>query len=235
MRIKRTIITALTASLLAFILAGCENSRHNDTVTTSQAIAAEPAASTQELTPAAAPEPAFTPEPASGPTEDPETGASYSLKEKALKYVEALDCPIMSEEENKVNFRIESIEKKGDNYKIRWGGNFSGNEMFVFTKIHYFDPEDFTNHYQPFTIADGKIDLNFEEGDLVSPLLEYRIRFEPECQIVYLYFEGLLESMGAPPEIQTEPLFFTIVLGDEPELLEDSPRLANGIFEGYYD
>ena len=49
----------------------------------------------------------------------------------------------------------------------------------------------------------------------------------------HLYFEGALESMGATPDIQTDPLFFTFVLGDEPALVEESPRYANGIFDGY--
>ena len=161
----------------------------------------------------------------------PEPNEPDSMKARALAYLDELDCPVMEDNENRVGIRIRSIEKVDDGYKICWDSDMGdSNAAYMFSLMRFFDPDDYSNNYQPFTISDGSLTYTFGEGDWIS-YKEFRVRdFEPDCMMFYLYFEGALESMGAPPDIQTDPLFFTFVLGDEPELVEESPRFANGIF-----
>ena len=180
--------------------------------------------------------------PAQAPSQDalppanskPEPDETNTLRSKALTHLNALGCPIMDEDDNRIGIRIRRIEKVDDGYKIYWDSNMgSGNAAFMFSLMHFFDPYDYSNNYQPFTISDGSLEYTFGAGDMIG-YTEFRVRdFEPDCMMFHLYFEGALESRGATPDIQTDPLFFTFVLGDKPELVEESPRYANGIFDNY--
>ena len=164
----------------------------------------------------------------------PEPDETDDLREKAITYLNALGCPIMDENDNRIGIRVRKIEKVDDGYKIYWDSDMgSGMAAFMFSLMRFFDPDDYSNNYQPFTISDGSLIYTFGDGDLIG-YTEFRVRdFEPDCMMFHLYFEGALESMGATPDIQTDPLFFTFLLGDEPVLVEESPRYANGIFDNY--
>ena len=156
------------------------------------------------------------------------------LRKKASEYLDRLGCPLMPDNENRVELQIVSIKKDDGDYKIRWdcGKSAQGNDAYMFSIMHFFDPDDLSKHYQPFTIENGKLNYSFKAGDEIT-WKEFRVNFEPKCQIIYLFFEGASASKGAPAEMLTEPLFFTFILGDKPELLEKTPRLANGIFDNY--
>ena len=160
--------------------------------------------------------------------------SSADLSESAQGYLDALGCPPMTAAENKANLHIISITKDDTDYIISWDydSKISGNGANAFSKMHFFDPADLSTHYQPFTVEGNQLNYTFKKGDIIG-FKTFRIDFHPESQLVYLYFEGILESAGAPAEIQTPPLFFTLVLDDEPYVLEEAPRVAGDAFTSY--
>lgn len=212
------VIAVLLACALVFALAGCVTLKN-------------PAEPESTVTPTVSPSPSPTP----APTEKP-LSQSEELQKAAHKYLDALACPLATGSDNGLGLSVTRVEKAGEEYKVSWEcGNpdAAGNEAIIFASMRFFDPEDFSNSYQAFTVTpDGQIQYTFGAGDLLS-YNTFRIRFVPDCKIVYLYFEGVLPSSGAPEEFYTEPMFFTLILGDEPMVLETTPRLANGIFDSY--
>jgi hypothetical protein len=155
----------------------------------------------------------------------------------AKAFLEKLkDATPVTEEENKVGLYIESVTpSEGDyivNYACKnqtlWGQD--GSRAFLMTQIYFIDPENYTNNYQPFTRnEDGTVKLNFKQGDEIGYPVR-RIGFEPPSKVMYMYFVGVEKGNNNPPEFYTVPLFFTIVLGDTPYVLEKTPRHANNLF-----
>jgi hypothetical protein len=153
----------------------------------------------------------------------------------AKEFVEGLNCPKVSAGDNKIGLSIKSIRKDGDDYIVSWNCDnpgVSGNEAFIFVRMRFFDPADFSTSYTAFTLKDGGFSYSFQKGDVIS-YKTFRFNFKPESQVVYLYFDGLPASTGAPANLITPPLFFTILLGDNPTVYEDVPRLAMEVFKKY--
>jgi hypothetical protein len=153
----------------------------------------------------------------------------------AKEFVEGLNCPKVSAGDNKMGLSIKSIRKDGDDYIVSWNCDnpgINGNETLVFVRMRFFDPADFSKSYTAFTVKDGRLNYAFKSGDEIS-YKTFRFNFRPASQVVYLYFDGLPASTGAPANLITPPLFFTILLGDNPIVYEDVPRLAMEVFKKY--
>ncbi|MDR2451586.1 MAG: hypothetical protein LBE85_07435 [Candidatus Accumulibacter sp.] len=142
----------------------------------------------------------------------------------------------VTDEENKVGLYIENITKSKGDYVVDYrctnkiiSGN-SNNMALLMTQIYFIDPESYENHYQPFTIKDGKVNVVFEQGDEIGYPIR-RIKFEPPSKIMYMYFSGIEKGGNNPPELATVPLFFTLVLGDNPQVFERTPRHAGNLFD----
>ncbi|MCL2071928.1 MAG: hypothetical protein FWH07_06830 [Oscillospiraceae bacterium] len=231
------IAVAVTAGL--FVLAGCDGNNNEPAET------ARETATQQTATTTAAETATQTTEEVTTEAESEITSPNAELIADTIARLEELGCTTVPYGENRLGMEIVSIDKVNDGYKIVWScattdsnprnATFGSNahDVLMFTLIRFFDPDDFSNNHQVFTIEDEQINYTFGDGDLIT-WKEFRLReFEPLGKVVYMYFAGATD--GAPSEIQTPPMFFTLILGDNPEIIEDSPRLANGIFDGYYD
>jgi len=158
------------------------------------------------------------------------------IKQRAIQLLGRLEkaAPV-AKEENLVGLSIASVKKSGDDYIVRWASTNDmieknpGNQAFLLTQIYYIDPEKYEHHYQPFTVEDGKINRTFAAGDEISNQVA-RVKFEPASKIMFVYFKGVDKSPQNPATLYTVPLFFTIVLGDEPYVLEETPRHAGTMF-----
>lgn len=160
--------------------------------------------------------------------------AQETPEQRARAFVDALsDCPLVEEKDNQMGFGIDRIEKDGDDYIVYWTATNdlirknSGNTAYAFSLITFYDPEDYTKSYQGFTVKDGKISVSFHEGERIS-YDHVRVSFPTPSSVVYLYFAGAVDG---PEELYTVPLFYTLILDDQPRVLEDTPRAANGLFE----
>jgi len=152
-----------------------------------------------------------------------------------LQHVPVLQATPVEPKDNLIGLSITSVKKSGNDYIIRWDSsnamisNVIQNQTQVFSLIYYIDPEKYENHYQPFTIGeDGWLTLISDPGDEISRQVS-RIKLEPSSKVMYVYFKGVKEP--APAALRTAPLFFTIVLGDEPFVLEQTPRYAGTMFD----
>ncbi len=67
--------------------------------------------------------------------------------------------------------------------------------------------------------------VSFGVGESIS-YDHVRVNFPTASKVVYLYFAGA----ESPEELYTVPLFFTLVLDDDPHVYEAAPRAANGLF-----
>ena len=157
-----------------------------------------------------------------------------SPEELARGFVDALgNCSLVEEKDNKIGFGIGKIEKVGDNFIVYWTStnelltvppfsiNNQINQMKISIRITFFDPQDYTHHYAK-TAADFPTEVKGNEAfDNIS------INLPTSSNVVYVYFNGIED----PSEMYTVPLFYTLILDDNPRLLEDQPRAANGIFD----
>lgn len=151
----------------------------------------------------------------------------------AKKFLEALEnCPNVSPEENKLGFGIDRIEKDGDDYFIYWTATNEllyrnpDNIPYIFSLISFYDPADYSRSYRGFEIKDGDIVRTLKVGESLS-CDHVRVNFETDSKVVYMYFKGVEE----PEEIYTLPLFYTLILDDNPRVVEEVPRAANGLFD----
>jgi hypothetical protein len=139
----------------------------------------------------------------------------------------------VTESENKIGLFIRSVTKSGNDYivdydaKNRLIANSPDNMKYLMTQVYFIDPENHKSRYQPFTIKDGKLNFSFAAGDEITLPIR-RIKFEPPSKIMYMYFIGVEKSVSE--ELYTAPLFFTIILGDNPSVFETTPRHAKNIF-----
>ena len=151
---------------------------------------------------------------------------------KAKAFLEKLtNATSVENEDNGIGLYIKSVIKSDEDYIVDYGcANqvvWENNRVFLMTQIYFIDPENYENKYQPFTIDEnGNIKAQFKDGDEIAFPVR-RIQFEPPSKVMYMYFVGIDNDQ----ESRTVPLFFTIVLGDHPYVLEDTPRYANGLFQ----
>jgi len=167
----------------------------------------------------------------------PAQNNTVALKQKALQFLNNLNGAVpVKKEDNLIGLSISSVSKSGNDYIVSWASsnelikNSNSNQAYLLSQIHFIDPENYENNYQPFTIENGKINRTFESGDEFSNQVE-RVKFEPQSKVMYVYFKGVDKSSWNPAEIYTVPLFFTIVLGDTPYVLEQTPRYAGTMFD----
>ena len=103
------------------------------------------------------------------------------------------------------------------------------NLTYAYTQIRFFGPTDLAKPYSAFKInADNTLNLTFKAGDSIS-FLDFvhlnREEFSPDSGVIFMYFNGSGE--GAPEELFTSPLVFTIFVGDDgPHAVETTPRYA---------
>jgi len=103
------------------------------------------------------------------------------------------------------------------------------NLTYAYTQMRFFGPADLATPYSAFKInADNTLNLTFKSGDSIS-FLDFvhlnREEFSPESGVIFMYFNGSGE--GAPEELFTSPLVFTIYVGDDgPRAVETTPRYA---------
>lgn len=148
----------------------------------------------------------------------------------AMQFLSALEnCDPVEDGENMMGFAVTGIEKDGEDYIVNW--TFSNdiiagsaqNMAYAFSLMTFYDPEDLSHSYQGFTLENGSLQVDFEEGESIS-YDHVRIRsdaFTTDSGVVYLYFGGAPDEAEA---IRTVPMFYTLILGDEPKLAEDTPR-----------
>jgi ankyrin repeat protein len=166
---------------------------------------------------------------------DPTVEASKTGANAAKAFLEKLPgATPVTDAENKAGLFIEDVIKSDSDYivnykctnNIIWGSN--DNRAILMTQIYFIDPEKYENTYQPFTIKEnGSLSFSFKEGDEIGFPIR-RITFEPPSKVMYMYFEGIGSNVSR--ELQTVPLFFTIVLGDNPYVYEEKPRHAGNLF-----
>ncbi len=159
--------------------------------------------------------------------------SSANAEALAQGFLEQLEnCPFVKPEDNRIGFGIDRIEKDGDNYFVYWSStndmiNQNPNNMaYAFSLITFYDPEDYSNTYQGYTVVDGKINLNLVGGEEIS-YNHVRVNFPTSSKIVYMYFAG---APDGPDELYTKPLFYTLILDDNPRVYETTPREANNLF-----
>lgn len=163
----------------------------------------------------------------------PENSESFDASLAAQEFLDALEnCPPVEEEENKLGIGVDRIEKAGDDYYIYWTANEelvsknSPNMAFVFFNLSFYDPEDYSRSYRDFEEKDGQMTKTFKEGEFIG--YDYvRVNFKTDSKVVYMYFKGVEE----PEYVYTVPLFYTLILDDNPRVFEGVPRVANGIFD----
>lgn len=146
------------------------------------------------------------------------------------------ECEIgepVAEKDNLMGISLKNVtyDKDGDVY-VQWAfsnENMQNNLLLAFTKMRYFDPADLTAPFAPFTIKDGKtVSMTFKEGDAINIVdfahLDHE-QFNPESGVIFFYFNGSGE--GAPEQLYTCPLVFTIFIDEEgPHAVETEPRYA---------
>ena len=165
-----------------------------------------------------------------------ETKEEVSAKEKEVMVAKAFQDKLgnpatVTESENKLGLFIRNVTKTGNGYIVDYDTKntpIAKNGAFIMSKVFFIDPENYSNNYQPFTLENGKMNFSYDEGDEITLPIR-RIKFEPSSKIMYMYFSGIEKSVSE--EFYTVPLFFTIILGDNPSVFEEIPRLANDLFD----
>ncbi|MDR1161078.1 MAG: hypothetical protein LBK45_01945 [Tannerellaceae bacterium] len=162
------------------------------------------------------------------------TDKTKSVESNAKAFLDKLgELEPVTESENMIGLFIESVTKSGDDYIVNYGAknsiidNSPDNKKYLMTQVYFIDPENHENRYQPFTIENNELKFSFSAGDEIGFPIR-RIKFEPPSKVMYMYFTGIEKS--ASEVLYTEPLFFTIILGDNPSVLEDTPRHARDVF-----
>ena len=158
---------------------------------------------------------------------------SDELKQKAVQLLNDLkEATSVAPTENLIGLSIDSVKKSGEDYDIYFKCSNSRLEnatIGLVTGTHFIDPENYNNHEEVYTIDDaGFMKFSIETAiDSNHPI--FSVKLKPASEVMYVYFAGVKEP--APAELRTVPLFFTIVLGDEPFVLEQTPRHAKNLFD----
>lgn len=139
----------------------------------------------------------------------------------------------VAQKDNLMGISLKDVryDKDGDVY-IQW--NFANEIMrnnltYAFTQMRFFDPANLAVPYSAFKVSeDKKLSLTFKEGDFINILNFVHLNqeeFSPASGVLFMYFNGSGE--GAPKELYTSPLVFTIYVdNDGPHAVETTPRYA---------
>jgi hypothetical protein len=152
--------------------------------------------------------------------------AQMTSKELLEKYS---DCQPVKPEDNKIGFAIESISKeKGDSYLIQWKSSSdiimknARNQLIMAVLIYFIDPDDLGNHKNGIA---SEFRGNIGQHDKMIVTLD-----KPAKSLI-IYFKGKDESIPNSEQVRTAPLFFMAELGNDPKLLDRSPRYAGDLFD----
>jgi hypothetical protein len=136
--------------------------------------------------------------------------------------------------DDSIGLGIKNIEKNGDEFTVHLSykndiiNNSPENITYADTLITFYDPQDYTHTYQAFDKdEEGKIVFHFKAGDSLSRMDYVHVNFPTPSKVVYMYFAGAPDV----PNLYTVPMFYTLILDDDPRVFEPQPRAANGIFD----
>ena len=160
-------------------------------------------------------------------------GAPADPEASAKAFLDALPAAVpLTPEQNLIGFSIDRIEQDGDDYVVYWRSTNdlinqnSSNVAYTFSLIRFYDPADLSRSYQGFEVVDGKLSVSFEAGETIA-YDHVRVRFTTPSRVVYLSFSG---APDGPEQLYTVPLFYTLILDDNPRVYEDTPRAAGTLF-----
>jgi hypothetical protein len=152
--------------------------------------------------------------------------AQMTSKELLEKYSA---CQQVKPEENKIGFTIESISKeKGDSYLIQWKSisdimmKNARNQLFMVVLTYFIDPDDLGNH---------KNGIASEFKGSIGQHDKMIVTLDKPAKSLIIYFKGIDESIPNSEQFRTVPLFFMAELGNDPKLLDKSPRYAGDLFD----
>jgi hypothetical protein len=164
----------------------------------------------------------------------------------ANEFIGKLNSPVAGADINRAGISITSIEKSGDTYKIKWDISNSEigtqNDEYIFRRLVVFDPQDYSKTFTAYKVdANGRLTLpvttsaNALTGNQPLPGLNFRsyeTAIETKSNVAFLYFDGITGE-GIPAGIVTPPVYFTVLLGGNPAVLEKDPRVAADVFQTY--
>ena len=153
-----------------------------------------------------------------------------SQEQKAVQLLSKLEgATTVEPSDNLIGLSVDSVKKSGDDYDIYF--NLSNKRITnvaagLVMGTFFIDPENYKHFERPLTIGDdGSMTATAQftrEGTIFISL-----KLKPESHAVYVYFRGVKE----PSELYTTPLLFVILLGEEPCVLEQTPRYAGTLFD----
>ena len=153
-----------------------------------------------------------------------------TLKQKAIQLLSGLNEAIpVEKEDNLLRLSVDSVKKSADGYDVYmkcYNNRVQNSGTGTVMATVFIDPENYKNHYKPYTLDnEGYMNATFQttlDGTIIIP-----VKFNPASKVMYVYFLGVKE----PTLLRTVPLFFTIALGKEPFVVEETPRHAGTIFD----
>jgi hypothetical protein len=154
-----------------------------------------------------------------------------TLKQRATQLLNRLkNATPVAPEDNLIGLSLDSVKKSGDNYDIylKCSNSRVENSGTTVVRTYFIDPENYKNLDQPYvTEDDGSIKFTFQSTSDGTVIIS--VKLKPASKVMYVYFRGIEEPELAT--IHTVPLFFTVVLGDKPFVLEQTPRHAGTLFD----
>jgi hypothetical protein len=139
-------------------------------------------------------------------------------------------CTPVMPEDNLIGLAIDSIEIIDGEYVLTWSStnvriqDDAINSGVIYTMLTFYDPEDYTKTSVGYTVENGyKMCRMFGK---TSTMKQVPVYLTTPSNVVFMYFPGI----DYLPEMYTAPLFFTLILGENPHVYEATPRLANGLF-----
>ena len=138
-------------------------------------------------------------------------------------------CQQVKPEDNKIGLAIESISKEeGNSFFVQWTSSTDlimknpRGHLLVASFLHFIDPDDTGNRKNGLT-AQFRGNIGDHNKMIVT--------LDKPAKHLIIYFEGISSSIPDSENIRTSPLFFIAELGDNPKLLENSPRYAGDLFQ----
>ncbi len=154
-----------------------------------------------------------------------------ALKQKAIRLMNSVEGATPVElDNNKLLLYVDSIKVSKEGYDVymkchnsRVRNAFAG----TITAITFVDPENYKNNYRPYTIDENGY-MVFSGQTTMDETMIITSKLKPASKVMFVYFGGVQE----PEVFRTVPMFFTLVLGDNPYVLERLPRHAGA---GFYE
>jgi hypothetical protein len=156
---------------------------------------------------------------------------AQSADDLAKGFLDGLpDCTPVVPEDNLIGLAVDAIDIIDGEYVLTWSStneriqNYADNSTVLYTMLTFYDPEDYTKTSVGYTTENGyKMCRIFGQ---TSTMKQVPVYLTTPSNVVFMYFPGI----DYLPEMYTAPLFFTLILGENPHVYEATPRLANGLF-----